>query len=84
MDYGVTVDGQKIKCHKCRVSKMPFNTVRPGHQRPVEQTEVSSFISFEMESPVDICVKLPRKPCDVSIRPLNKQIEYKIFGRKVL
>lgn len=82
-DYGVSVDGRKIKCHKCRVSKMPFNTVWPGHQRPVEQTEVSSFISFVMDSPVDISVKLPRRPADISIRPLNKNVEYGVFGDTV-
>lgn len=82
-DYGVTVDGQNIRCHKCRVSKTPFNTVWPGHQRPIDQTEVSSFISFDMDSPVDISVKLPRRPGDISIRPLNKNIEYEIFGDTV-
>lgn len=79
-DYSVTVDGQEIKCHKCRVSKMPFNTEWPGHQRPIEQTEVSSFISFEMDTPADICVKLPRRPKDIIIRPLNKNVEYEVLG----
>lgn len=82
-DHCVTVNGQNIKCHKCRVSKMPFNTVWPGHQRPIEQTEVSSFISFDMDSPVDISVKLARRPVDISIRPLNKNVGYEIFGDTV-
>lgn len=82
-DYSVTVDGQELKCHKCRVSKMPFNTEWPGHQRPIEQTEVSSFISFEMDKPVDVCVKLPRRPEDITIRPLNKKIGFEVFGDTV-
>lgn len=82
-DYSVTVDGRKIKCHRCRVSKMPFNTVWPGHQRPIEQTEVDSFISFDMDSPADIRVKLARRPEDIEIRPLNKNIEYEVFGDEV-
>lgn len=82
-DYRVTVDGREIKCHKCRVSKIPFNTVWPGHQRPIEQTEVDSFISFDMDSPVDICVKLARRPLDISIRPLSENIEHEVLGDTV-
>lgn len=82
-DYGVTVDGREIKCHKCRVSAMPFNTVWPGHQRPIEQTEVSSFISFDMDSPVDISVKLARRPGNITIRPLSKNVGYEVLGDTV-
>ncbi len=82
-DYRVTLDGREIKCHKCRVSKMPFNTVWPGHQRPIEQTEVSSFISFDMTAPADIGVKLARRPKDIGIRPLSAGIEYEILGDEV-
>ncbi len=82
-DYKVTVDGKAIKCHKCRVSKMPFNTVWPGHQRPIEQTEVDSFISFDMENDVDICVKLARIPRDICIRPLDKNNDFEICGDTV-
>lgn len=82
-DYSVTVDGQEIKCHKCRVSKMPFNTEWPGHQRSIEQTEVSSFISFEMDKPVDVCVKFPHRPENIAIRPLNKNVEYEVLNDAV-
>lgn len=82
-DYAVTVDGKAIKCHSCRVSAMPFNTVWPGHQRPIEQTEVSSFISFDMERPADVRVKLPRRTTDIVIRPLRKKVDFEIFGDEV-
>ena len=79
-DYAVSVDGKEVRCHACRVSAMPFNTVWPGHQRPIEQTEVSSFISFEMTKPVDVRVKLARRPFDIAIRPKSAGIEYDVFG----
>ena len=82
-DYRVTVDGQKIKCHRCRNSKMPFNTVWPGHQRPIEQTQVESFISFDMDSPADICIKLARRPNDIAIRPLSANAEYEVLADTV-
>lgn len=82
-DYSVTVDGQAIKCHRCRNSKMPFNTVWPGHQRSIEQTVVDSFISFDMDSPVDICVKIARRPKDIKIRPLSKNVEFEVLADTV-
>lgn len=82
-DYAVTVDGKSIKCRRCRVSKMPFNTVWPGHQRPVEQTEVDSFISFDMDSPADVGIKLARRPESITIRPLSRNVEYEVLGDEV-
>ncbi len=82
-DYRVTVDGQAIKCRKCRVSKMPFNTVWPGHQRPIEQTEVDSFITFDMDAPVDVCVKMARRPEDIALRPLGKGVSCEVMGDTV-
>lgn len=82
-DYSVSVDGRKLRCHSCRVSAMPFNTVWPGHQRPIEQTEVDSFVSFDMSAPADLCVKLARRTQDVVIRPLGRNIETEILGDEV-
>jgi hypothetical protein len=42
-DFGLTVSGQPVPVYSCRVSAIPFNRLWPGHQRPLEQTELASF-----------------------------------------
>ncbi|MBQ7650945.1 MAG: hypothetical protein IJS15_08295, partial [Victivallales bacterium] len=55
-DYEVQINGQSCPVHACCVSAMPFNRLWPGHQRPLEQTELASYISFESEAPVQLRV----------------------------
>ena len=76
-DYAVMVNGERIGAYQCLVSAMPFNTVWPGRQRPVEQTETASFISFDMDKdggPVSLRVDIPRVFSEAEIRPLSKKI----------
>lgn len=79
----VTLNGQPVGCHRARVSRMPFNTVWPGHQRPLSQTEVATFITFDMDAPVEVCVRYPRAPKEVTIRPLSRQIAGEIRDKEV-
>ena len=39
--------GQQLRVHPARVSAFPMNQVWAGYQRPVEQTKMSSFVSFD-------------------------------------
>ena len=48
-DYEVQINGQPCAVRACRVSAMPFNRIWPGHQRPLDQTELASYISFESD-----------------------------------
>ena len=73
-DIEVTIDGRSVDCYLARVSAMPFNRVWPGSQRPVEQTELAPFLSFEWTKGADFCVKSPETPEDVKIRPLSKGV----------
>ena len=41
-DFVITVNGINLDAYKCRVSRIPFNRVWPGYQRP-DQTEMASF-----------------------------------------
>lgn len=47
--FAVKVDGHPIPVHQARVSAVPFNRVWPGHQRPIDQTELASFVSFDAD-----------------------------------
>ena len=53
--FEVTVNGQPADVLAARVSAMPFNCGWPGHQRPLDQTEMSGFVLVQSNEPVEIC-----------------------------
>ena len=68
-DYALTIDGQSVFIHRARVSAHPLNQVWPGYQRPLEQTEIVSFASWDMAAPVEISIVSTRPVKDVRVRP---------------
>lgn len=58
--YVVKVNGKERQVQTCHVSAMPFNCTWPGHQRDINQTEISEFLNFTMSEPVT--VKEPSVP----------------------
>ena len=73
-DYVVTINGEECFVHSCRVSAIPFNTLWPGHQRPKDQTELASFITFYGDEAVTLKVKCARSFKKAIVRPLIKNI----------
>ncbi len=74
--YRLTVNGQAVPVLACRVSAVPFNQVWPGYQRPLDQTELAGFASWDMRGPVRVEVRSLRavhsavvKPASLGIRP---------------
>lgn len=51
--FGVaaTFDGRPLAVHPARVSAFPMNQVWAGYQRPIEQTKMADFVSFDMARP---------------------------------
>lgn len=47
----VSFDGRPLNIHPVRVSAFPMNQVWAGYQRPVEQTDSASFVSFDLARP---------------------------------
>jgi len=72
--YSVYVKDTLVPLHEARVSAYPFNRRWPGHQRPVEQSELAYFVSFEMDEPVQIKICPQKSFKEVIIRPMSKGI----------
>ena len=68
-DFDVFVNGKSVFVYQARASKFPINQIWPGHQRPIDQTEIVSFCYFDFEGEIEITIK-PRKEIEtVEIRP---------------
>lgn len=81
--YTVAVDGREVELYGLRVSKMPLNRPWPGHQRPMEQTELAAMLTFDMTAPVDIVLTAKEAINDAVIRPLSKNVQAEIVGNKL-
>ena len=82
-DFTVTVAGQAAPVYVCRVSAMPFNQVWPGYQRPTDQTELASFVYWDMSAPVDVEVVSQRPVESVAIRPTARGIQPQVEGNRI-
>ena len=83
-DFTVKVDGKEVFVYRARVSAFPENQVWPGYQRPVEQTELASFCSFDADKAVNVEIESKTKKIDqLVIRPLSKNIRPTIDGDKI-
>lgn len=80
-DFKIKLNDLPAHAYVTRVSAMPFNREWPGHQRPLNQTEEASFISFAMDEPVVVTLDHITDYKDVVIRPLSKKITPVIQGK---
>lgn len=79
-DRTLTINGEPVFIHHARVSAYPVNEFCPDHQRPLEQTELASFASWDMTAPVDIAVKSHQPIGTAVIRPQARGITPDIDG----
>lgn len=79
------VNGVAVKVQGARNSAYPMNQEWPGYQRPLEQTRVDGFVSFDVaEKPVELALEMPRGvPNDVRIRPLGVKHETRVEGNRL-
>ena len=52
----VSFDGRPLAVHPARVSAFPMNQVWAGYQRPLSQTKMASFVSFDMSGPGELAI----------------------------
>jgi hypothetical protein len=79
-DYALTVNGLPVFTHRARVSAQPFNQVWPGYQRPLDQTEIASFATWDMAEPVRVKIVSTRPVKEVRVRPRSYGIKPQVKG----
>ncbi len=82
-DYSVKINGRILPVHQARVSAAPINQVWPGYQRPIEQSELASYCSFDTDETVTVSVTSTVKVKDVVIRPLSYNIKPIVKGNVI-
>lgn len=82
-DYELSVAGRKVPVYACRVSAVPLNQVWPGYQRPLDQTELAAFATWDMAGPVAVEVRCRRAPKTVAVRPSSYGIVPKVEGERI-
>jgi hypothetical protein len=82
-DYKAKVNGLDCEVYTARVSAMPFNRWWPGHQRPLDQTELAAIMSFQADEKVTLSVESARPFSSAVLRPLSRGIVPKVSGTGV-
>lgn len=75
-DYRVFLNGEEIPVYTCRISEYPFNRIWPGFQRPINQTEIASYVNIVSNEEIELEVIANRKYERILIKPYSKNIEY--------
>lgn len=82
-DYSVSCCGKNIPVYSCDTSAVPFNQVWPGYQRPIEQTEKSSFVMLSSNEEVLLDIIPEKSFKKIAVRPLSKGIKPQLEEDKV-
>ena len=82
-DFTMTANGIPVPVHEVRVSQIPFNCWWPGHQRPLDQTELASYCSFDFSGSVTIEIISAHPIERLDVRPAEYGITPSVNGRKI-
>ncbi|MHB8953604.1 MAG: glycosyl hydrolase family 28 protein [Pirellulaceae bacterium] len=82
-EYKLLVNGESVPVYACRVSAVPLNQVWPGYQRPLDQTELAGFASWDMSGPVRVEIQSQRAVQSVVVRPAVLGINPEIEGNRI-
>lgn len=81
--YTVLVDGQAAPLRGARVSAMPFNRWWPGHQRPLDQTEIAWFVTFAWAEGAVLRVTPKTAFKTAVVRPLSRGVVPEVLDGSV-
>lgn len=82
-EYQLSVNGQPVAVYACRVSAVPFNQVWPGYQRPLDQTELAAFATWDMTQPAQIEIRTQQAVQSVVVRPLSLGVQPVIQSHRI-
>ena len=82
-DLKAKVDGKTVDVRACRVSAMPYNRVWPGHQRPIDQTELASYLLVETEGKTAFEIERTKPFEKAVIRPRSRGVALEKDGNAV-
>lgn len=80
-DYKIIANSIELNAYEARVSAMPYNTEWPGHQRPLDQTEIASVVSFESDGAVELEIEAAWDFEEAIVRPISKNVKVQKEGR---
>ena len=85
-DYKVFIGDKEVPVYTCRISKYPFNSWWPGHQRPINQTDVVSFVNLVCDEEVQIKVQPLTKTAyeRIMVKPYSKGVVATKDGDKIV
>ncbi len=82
-DFQLQVNQMPVDVYQTRVSAVPANQVWPGHQRPLEETELASFAYFDFSGQVQVEIVAGKPVQSVIIRPQSYGIKPAITGNTI-
>ncbi len=82
-DFEMFVDNKPVFVYQARVSKYPINQIWPGYQRPLNQTEISSFAYFDLNGEVVIKIISEKEIKTLDIRPGEFGIKATVKGNTI-
>lgn len=82
-DCKVTVNGTQIPVYTCRISQNPINSYYPGYQRPINQTELVSFVNLVSDEVLEFEVEILKNFSKAELHPYSKGITCKKSANKV-
>lgn len=68
--YEVRLDDQPLALQAARISAVPYNRIWPGRQRPLDQTRMANFVSFDLRNTTTLTVR-PTKKTSAHVLPLS-------------
>ena len=69
--YVVKWRGAELPLNDVRISAVPFNRIWTGRQRPLDQTRMARYVTFDMPKAGSLVVALPEKADGVEVFPLS-------------